>query len=78
MARRRLPGGAVGSTLWLASLILGVALITGAVGGTGARAANGSRVQQTSQVRNSRPVDLSSVDRRQLPQRLGVAIMYSQ
>jgi hypothetical protein len=78
LVQRRLPGGVLGSTLWLASLILGVSLVIGAVGGTGARAAHGSRVPHTAQVRQSQRAPLTAAQRRRLLQRLGVTIMYAQ
>jgi hypothetical protein len=78
IARRQLPRGAVGLTLWLASFILGVALITGTVGGTGARAAHGSRVQQAIQVRNSPRSASPGVHGRLLLQRIGGTPLSSQ
>jgi hypothetical protein len=59
--RRRLLRGRVGQTLWLASLILAVALITATVGGTGARAARGLHTQHMAQVHRSQRAGLSGV-----------------
>lgn len=70
-ARRPLGRRSMGVALWLASLVLGLALITGVVGGTGARAAHDSGVQHVTSVDIAPRAAFPGAHRRLLQQRIG-------
>jgi hypothetical protein len=66
------------ATLWIAVLILGLALVTGALGGTGARAAHTPPIHATASVSRSLRGAVPVVHGRLLQQRIGGTPMSPQ